>query len=293
MSAVATSDSAPSANDPANGANDAGSMATGAAPGANDSSPNKQHAGTIADHFRSYNDEFGRITRRAALNFLAEDWQSAQTDAVARIELYDDRVTRCVTLIAAQLGARRKDVTLWAEIKRAYEMLVARRPDSDFYRTFFNSVSRDLFGTVGVNPEVEFCATNVGRASGAVPMRVYRTGGSLPDGRARNLADLPFGAAINDRTRRCIASAPKSAAISNRPASGRPNPSNSSNRCSTAACTPSPSAADRRRLHHAAGDCLHQLQARRSSRRGHAVARRRGLAVRYTPDRTSTSTCRW
>ena len=87
---------------------------------------------------------------------------------------------------------------LWTDIKRAYEIIVARRPDSDFYRTFFNSVTRDLFGTVGVNPEVEFCATTVGRASGAVPIRVYRVGGSLPTAVREMLADLPFGAAIGD-----------------------------------------------------------------------------------------------
>jgi isocitrate dehydrogenase kinase/phosphatase len=159
----------------------------------------KDHAGAIAEHFRAYNEEFGRITRRAALNFLAEDWRAAQADAVARIELYDLRVTRCVAAIAHELGARRTDVPLWSDLKRAYEMLVARRPDSDFYRTFFNSVSRELFGTVGVNPEVEFCATNVGRASGAVPLRVYRVGGSLPAAVREILADLPFGAALQDQ----------------------------------------------------------------------------------------------
>src|ERR1700676_4586630 len=118
--------------------------------------PAKEHAAAIAEHFRSYNEEFGRITRRAALNFLAEDWQTAQSDAVARIELYDLRVTRCDGAIAQDLGGRRTDVPLWSDIKRAYEMLVARRPDMDFYRTFFNSVSRELFRTVGVNPAVEF-----------------------------------------------------------------------------------------------------------------------------------------
>jgi isocitrate dehydrogenase kinase/phosphatase len=170
-----------------------------------DSAPAKEHAATIAEHFRAYNEEFGRITRRAALNFLAEDWNSAQLDAVARIELYEQRVTRCVVAIANELGtdelqARQTDVSLWSDIKRAYEMMVARRPDSDFYRTFFNSVSRDLFGTVGVNTEVEFCATNVGRASGAVPIRVYRVvGGSLSAAVREILADLPFGAAINDQ----------------------------------------------------------------------------------------------
>jgi len=164
-----------------------------------DTAPAKDHAATIAEHFRAYNEEFGRITRRAALNFLAEDWHSAQTDAVARIELYEQRVSRCVTAIAEELGDHRSDPAVWTGIRRAYDMLVARRPDSDFYRTFFNSVSRDMFGTVGVNTELEFCATNVGRASGAVPIRVYRVGGSLTGAVREILADLPFGAAISDQ----------------------------------------------------------------------------------------------
>jgi isocitrate dehydrogenase kinase/phosphatase len=155
-------------------------------------------AAAIADHFRLYNEEFGRITRRAARNFLAEDWRAAQLDSIERIELYEQRVARCVALIGGQLQARRTDVALWSEIKRAYESLVARRPDGDFYNTFFNSVTRDLFGTVGVNPQVEFCATSVGRASGSVPIRVYRVGGSLLTAVREILADLPFGATIGD-----------------------------------------------------------------------------------------------
>src|SRR6202022_2127336 len=91
----------------------------------------KNHAALIAEHFRQYNEEFGRITRRAALSFLARDWQSAQLDAVARIELYELRVAYCVAAIARQLQSKRTEVALWIEIKRAYETVVARRPDSD------------------------------------------------------------------------------------------------------------------------------------------------------------------
>jgi len=159
----------------------------------------KDLAAAIAEHFRAYNEEFGRITRRAALNFLSEDWYAARRDAVERIELYEQRVTRCARAVGGELTSPTADSALWAEIKRAYEMLVARRPDSDFYRTFFNSVTRDLFGTVGVNPDLEFCATSVGRASGAVPIRVYRIGGSLPAAVREIIADLPFGAAIHDQ----------------------------------------------------------------------------------------------
>jgi len=155
-------------------------------------------AAQIAEHFRLYNEEFGRITRRAARHFLAEDWQAAQADAVARIELYELRVARCLGLVGSRLAQRRTDVPLWVEIKRAFETLVARRPDSDFYHTFFNSVTRDLFGTVGVNQEVEFCSTTSGRASGSVPIRVYRVGGSLPAAVREILVDLPFSAAIGN-----------------------------------------------------------------------------------------------
>ena len=155
-------------------------------------------AAQIAEHFRLYNEEFGRITRRAARNFLAEDWQAAKLDSVERIELYEVRVARCVTLIGGQLAAQRTDAALWADIKRDYAALVARRPDSDFYHTFFNSVTRDLFGTVGVNKTVEFCATTAGRASGSVPIRVYRVGASLPTAVREILVDLPFSAAFGD-----------------------------------------------------------------------------------------------
>jgi isocitrate dehydrogenase kinase/phosphatase len=158
----------------------------------------KNHALTIAEHFRLYNEEFGNITRRAARNFLAEDWQAAQLDSVERIELYEKRVARCVELIGGLLQSRRTEIAVWADIKQAYGALVARRPDSDFYLTFYNSVSRDLFGTVGVNQEVEFCSTSVGRASGSVPIRVYRVGGSLPNAVREIIADLPFAGALEE-----------------------------------------------------------------------------------------------
>lgn len=155
-------------------------------------------AAQIAEHFRLYNEEFGRITRRAAKNFLAEDWHAAQRDAIERIELYEQRVARCVAAVGSELQAGRTNVHAWTEIKCAYEKLIARRPDSGFYSTFFNSVNRDLFGTVGVNRDVEFCGTGAGRASGSVPIRVYHVGGSLPTAVRDILADLPFGTAIGD-----------------------------------------------------------------------------------------------
>ncbi len=84
----------------------------------------------------------------------------------------------------------------WVAATAAYGALIERVPDSDFYRTFYNSVTRDLFGTVGVNPSVEFCATQSGRASGSVPIRVYPAAGSLQSAVSDVLADLPFAKAL-------------------------------------------------------------------------------------------------
>src|ERR1700761_8378458 len=81
----------------------------------------KDLASRIADHFRAYNDEFGQITRRAARNFMNEAWAQGQRDAVERIELYENCVTRCVQEVARLLGYRRTQAALWVEIKRLYE----------------------------------------------------------------------------------------------------------------------------------------------------------------------------
>lgn len=157
-------------------------------------------AALIAAHFRDYNEEFGRITRRAADHFLSGDAAARELDAVARIELYEQRVAqtlRGLQTVGAGLGASPEDTgQFWKTAFTAYGQLIDRLPDSDFYRTFFNSVTRDVFGTVGVNPQVEFCATHMGRASGSVPIRVYPAAGSLQAAVSDVLADLPFAAAL-------------------------------------------------------------------------------------------------
>jgi isocitrate dehydrogenase kinase/phosphatase len=172
-------------------------------------------AALIAAQFRAYNEEFGVITRRAAAHFLSGDGAARERDAVARIELYEQHLTRALGALSAAgaCGGIHGDgagagpgsgpgpgpdspAAYWAAVTAAYGSAIERLPDSDFYRTFYNSVTRDLFGTVGVNPLVEFCATHSGRASGSVPIRVYPAGGSLQAAVTDVLADLPFAGAL-------------------------------------------------------------------------------------------------
>jgi isocitrate dehydrogenase kinase/phosphatase len=65
-------------------------------------------AALLVAHFRDYNEEFGRITRRAAEHFLSGDIAARERDAVARIELYEQRVGKALrALREAGAGAAR------------------------------------------------------------------------------------------------------------------------------------------------------------------------------------------
>ena len=149
-------------------------------------------AAELRHRFEDYNAEFARITRRAARHFLARDWSAARADAVQRIELYERHVSGAIESLGRELGAALHDRSFWMEVKRQYALQIARVPDSDFYRTFLNSITRDVFATIGVDEEIEFSATARGRASGSVPIRVYPVGDSLQRTVCELLSDLPF-----------------------------------------------------------------------------------------------------
>ena len=153
-------------------------------------------AAELRQRFDDYNAEFAHITRRTAQHFQARDWPAARADAVQRIELYEQHVSRAIEAVRVKMGAALHDRALWVEIKRHFGLQIASLPDSDFYRTFLNSITRDVFATIGVDEEIEFTATAAGRASGSVPIRVYPVGDSLQRAVCELLADLPFAGLI-------------------------------------------------------------------------------------------------
>ena len=117
---------------------------------------------------------------------------------------------------APQLRSRCTDAALWTEIKLAYDQIVSRRPDSDFYRTFFNSVTRDTVRHGGRKSRGRVLRDQRGPSLGrrADPRLSGRTA-SLPAAvrelLGRSAVRRP---ALRTRTPRCTASAPRSGAIS-------------------------------------------------------------------------------
>ena len=121
----------------------------------------RECATDASDAFERYNAEFRAITRRAPLHFDDRDWHASQRDAVERIELYGRYVERTVASLRLRLGGETTDRGLWAAIKDEFARRIDALPDAEFRKTFFNSLTRTFFGTVGVSPEIEFVALDL------------------------------------------------------------------------------------------------------------------------------------
>ncbi len=142
----------------------------------------KNFATQIVDAFNKYNDDFKLITQKARERFENRDWISNQEDAAERIDLYDDSVNRTAYFCKRDLGERKFDKELWADIRDEYARQIAKFPDSEFFKTFFSSITRRVFTTIGVDPQVEFIALDIEHNSataGNAILRTYRNRGEL------------------------------------------------------------------------------------------------------------------
>ncbi|HFE66212.1 MAG TPA: bifunctional isocitrate dehydrogenase kinase/phosphatase, partial [Chloroflexi bacterium] len=69
-------------------------------------------------------------------------------------------IDRVVDDIRSLLDDRLMEKLVWASMKAVYSTLIARHEDWEIAETFFNSVTRRIFSTVGVDPQIEFVATD-------------------------------------------------------------------------------------------------------------------------------------
>src|SRR5688572_6528064 len=152
-------------------------------------------AAALVEAFANYNAEYRAITRRAPQRFEARDWRGSQRDAVERIELYEKCISRAVAQMLARLADDVAERALWSSVKRRFTELIEAFPDREFDKTFFNSVTRQTFGTVGVDAAVEFVALALDPISEIrhpIDTNVYVNRGSLELLFEEVLADFRF-----------------------------------------------------------------------------------------------------
>jgi isocitrate dehydrogenase kinase/phosphatase len=114
-----------------------------------------QIATLIAIGFQSYRRQFQSSTRRAAARFESRDWVSIRRDNLERRDAYGTELEATIRSVTAA-GYRTNDRDAWSAAKALYRAEHSTDPFQEIAETFFNSVARRLFGTAGIDPDLEF-----------------------------------------------------------------------------------------------------------------------------------------
>ena len=139
-------------------------------------------ASLLVDAFDDYNASFTDITRRARRRFELGERAGMRRDSIARLNLYDRSVNEAISRLEQHLDERLFSRTLWVEIRDRFGGLIEGQLDAELYKTFFNTISRRLHKTRGVDPAIEFVALDIqptDRITHPVSRHTYAVGGDL------------------------------------------------------------------------------------------------------------------
>jgi isocitrate dehydrogenase kinase/phosphatase len=117
-------------------------------------------ARSIRDTFEYFQTQFREITCRAKQRFALQDWHGMQKDHRERLDVYASTVEQLLARIGPMLAERLHSRLMWASIKAVYSGLIDDRDDWEIAETYFNSITRQIFSTVGVDNEIEFVHTD-------------------------------------------------------------------------------------------------------------------------------------
>ena len=109
---------------------------------------------------RDYEARFEEITRRGRDRFLARDWRGGHDDAAERLQLYSRVLSGLTTRVRDLMGERFQARPVWRATKAVYSSLITRSIRWEIAESFFNSLTRRVFATEGVDPTIEFVDTD-------------------------------------------------------------------------------------------------------------------------------------
>ncbi len=155
----------------------------------------------IGQAFDAYHEGFRAMARTTADHFAHRRWEAMHRDAAVRLDLYNATVQAAVSQLRRVLGPWIEDRDHWPAIKAAYARILDRRPDEEIGETFYNSVTRRFFHTVGVDPAIEFIWFDPPYLPQGRAIRRYPYMPDLSGLMGRLLSDLPLGASFADLPR--------------------------------------------------------------------------------------------
>jgi isocitrate dehydrogenase kinase/phosphatase len=130
--------------------------------------------------FLDYRERFQAITRRARERFLTRDFAGAYGDAAERLSLYgrvlSDLTTDIEELMGSRIGAR----SVWTAIKAVYSASIAQCSEWEIAESFFNSLTRRVFATAGVDQAIEFVDTDFDAPPTSPPNNIFQSYSGAP-----------------------------------------------------------------------------------------------------------------
>lgn len=163
----------------------------------------ERSARAVGRYFERYLAGFHEITRRAGRRFGRAEWHEAQADVQERLEVYNKCVSQAAAAIQPALDRLPEPRALWIEVKARFASR-ANGLNFELARTFFNSVTRRIFATVGVDARTEFTSLDLAIHDWEPDPTILHChrGGSLRSLLSRALADfgdrLSFEALTDD-----------------------------------------------------------------------------------------------
>jgi isocitrate dehydrogenase kinase/phosphatase len=115
----------------------------------------EQIATRVAIGFAGFRRRFQSISRRATARFESRDWASLHRDALDRIDAYGIAVDATIESIIHD-GYTPEDTVTWSRGRDLFRKEHLSDPFRPVAETFFNSVTRKLFVTQGVDDTLEF-----------------------------------------------------------------------------------------------------------------------------------------
>lgn len=157
-------------------------------------------ASAVHSAFDNYHTAFKSISRRAQRRFERREWAKWQEDAVERLGLREQIIQQLVSGLRTMLGEQVENRELWAAVKQCYAHMINQRKDVEIAETFYNSVTRRILTTIGVEPALEFVwfgATTI--PTGDTPIvRTYTQVNTLTDMILSILRDYAFAVPYRD-----------------------------------------------------------------------------------------------
>jgi isocitrate dehydrogenase kinase/phosphatase len=145
--------------------------------------------------FLDYQERFHIITRLARERFLTRDLSGTYADAAERLRLYGSVLAELTTDIEDLMGARLGERSVWTAIKAVYSSLIAQSSEWEIAESFFNSLTRRVFATSGVDQAIEFVDTDFDAPPTTPSKDVlhHHSGATLPDLLVAALTDPTAG----------------------------------------------------------------------------------------------------